>query len=300
MIFKDYYKILGLDTNKASMDELKTAYRVQAKKYHPDVNVGNNMAAERFKDINEAYSVLSDSASRKKYDRMWNSKIGKRKQRIEQNRKPSEGVVNDFVNILFGNVNEKNDKKIEKKIEKIKGENIETQIDVSIQEAFYGATKKISLRTIDDKNKNIDIVIPKGITNGQTIRLLGQGKEGTNGGKNGDLYIKINIKDSKVYKLIDMDLHTELLLTPWEASLGTKLELNAIDETISLIVPEGIGSGEKVTIPGKGYKNANGERGDLIAEVKIVVPKDLSKEERKIYKKLKEISKFEPRKSVIE
>jgi curved DNA-binding protein len=180
----------------------------------------------------------------------------------------------------------------------VKGENIETQIDVTIEEAFYGANKKISLRAVDGKMKNFTIKVPSGIRNGEKIRLLGQGKLGANGGKNGDLLIKINISNTKKYKLHGFDIYTDLFLTPWEAALGTKANVETIDDSTSIFVPNGIESGEKIRIPKKGYKDGKGGRGDLVAEVKIMVPKELSEEETNIYKKLKEISNFEPRNNI--
>lgn len=187
------------------------------------------------------------------------------------------------------------EEKINKKTP-IKGENIETEINVSLEEAFYGHNKKISLRTIEGKMKTFDIKIPAGIRNGERIRLIGEGKKGINGAKNGDLYIKINIENTKKYKLHGYDLYTDLLITPWEAALGTKVEIDSIDEKNTIIIPKGLETGETLRITGKGYKNGTGGRGDLVAEVKIMVPKELSEEETKIYQKLKEISKFEPRK----
>ena len=127
--------------------------------------------------------------------------------------------------------------------------------------------------------------------------MIGQGKAGVNGGKNGDLFIKVNIQNSKRFKLNGIDLYTDLRLTPWEAALGTRATINTIEDTTSVYVPKGIESGEKIRIQGKGYKDGKGGKGDLIAEVKIVVPKDISKEEEQLYKKLEEISKFNPRRN---
>ena len=126
--------------------------------------------------------------------------------------------------------------------------------------------------------------------------MIGQGKQGKNGGKNGDLYIKINIEDGKKYKIKGKDLYTIVPISPWEAALGTKAKVNSIDDTKSQIyIPNGIQSGEIIEIPQKGYKNANGERGNLVAQIKIVVPEKLTKEETEMFKRLKEISKFNPR-----
>ena len=302
MIFKDYYKILGLDTNKVTADEIKYAYREQAKKYHPDINSESNFSEERFKDINEAYKVLSDVLSRRKYDRMWNSRIGYKKKN-EESKREEGSLFSNFFNMFFGGMTEKEEKqsttkgKNKNKVPK-KGENVETEIEVSIEEAFYGANKKVSLRTVEGKMKTFTITIPVGIRNGEKIRLLGQGKKGQNGGNNGDLFIKVHIVNNKKFALDGIELHTSLLLTPWEAALGTKVTIDTIDETVSLHVPQGIQSGEIVRIPGKGYKDGKGGQGDLIAEVKIMVPKNLTKEEKELFQKFSKISKFNPRNDI--
>ena len=178
----------------------------------------------------------------------------------------------------------------------IKGENIDTEINVSILEAFYGQEKKISLRALNGKMKTFTIKIPAGIRNHEKIRLMGQGKPGENGGRPGDLLIKIQIENDAKYALEGIDLYTNLYLTPWEAALGTKVELASIDEEISLHVPQGIESGEIIKIENKGYLDGKGGRGDLIAKVCIMVPKDMTDQEKKLFQELKKISNYNPRK----
>lgn len=300
MIFKDYYKILEIDTNKVTADEIKQAYREQAKKYHPDVNVGNQVSEERFKDINEAYRVLSNPVARRKYDRMWVSRIGNRrkKQAYEESRRNKNDVFSDFFHMFFGEEESKEESATAKKNKKnppVKGENIETAISISIEEAFYGLNKKISLRTVDGKMKTFNIKVPAGIRNNEKIRLIGQGKAGQFGGKNGDLFIKIQIEPNNKFELVGYDIYTHLSLTPWEAALGTRVNLEGIDDTVLVYIPAGIESGEKLRIPGKGYKDGKGGRGDLTATIKIMVPKQLTDEEKELYEKLKEVSNFNPR-----
>ena len=300
MIFKDYYRILELETNRVSIDKIKANYRELAKRYHPDVNIENKAAEERFKDINEAYRVLSDSNAKRKYDRMWNNYVGnKKKKEFEESKRASDSVFSDFFNMFFGNVREEKEE-IQKKTKKpaIKGENVETEIDVSIEEAFYGLQKKISLRTVEGNMKTFSVKVPSGIRNNEKIRLIGQGKEGENGGKNGDLLIRINIQDNNKFKLNGCDLYTDLYLTPWEAALGTRVKVASIDENVSLYIPAGMQSGERVKIPQKGYKDGKGGRGDLVIEAKIVVPKMLTEEERASYENLAKVSKFNPRKEL--
>ena len=290
MIFKDYYKILGLETSRVSIDEIKVAYRNAAKKYHPDVNVGDSLAEERIKDINEAYRVLSVPSSKRKYDRIWNS-------HNLVNKKFNIKGKDSIVKMFFGNIKQSHEEKRENKgKEPLRGENVETEINTTIYEAFYGLDKKISLRTVDGKMKTFTVTVPQGIRNGEKIRLIGQGKPGINGAKNGDLFIKINIKNDKRFKLQGSDMYTDLLITPWEAALGTRVNIQSIDEETKVYIPQGIQSGEKIRIPGKGYKDGKGSRGDLIAEVKIMVPKKLTNEEKKIFEELNHISTFNPRK----
>lgn len=292
MVFKNYYKILDLETSRVSIDEVKQAYRQAAKKYHPDLNVGDTLAEERIKDINEAYKTLSVPASKRKYDRIWNSKFEKGKKAFS-----SKSEKNVFFNMFLGNIEEKETLKKEKIKNPIKGENIETEIRVKINEGFYGATKQISLKDIDGSSKTFSVKIPEGIRDGEKIRLIGQGKQGKNGGKNGDLFLKVKIEDDKKFKLKGYDIYTEIPITPWEAALGIKTSIGTIDDETNIYIPKGIQSGEKLVISNKGYKGKNKDiRGNLIVKVRIVVPKELTNEEKQIYKKLSEISKFNPRK----
>lgn len=291
MVYKNYYKILDLETNHVSIEEIKNAYRQAAKKYHPDLNVGDKLAEERIKDINEAYKTLSVPASKRKYDRIWNSKFAKGQKAFS-----GKGKKDAILNMFIGDL-KSNDTDTEKKIkgQPVKGDNIETEISTTIEEAFYGTDKKISLRTNEGKIKTISVKIPEGILNGEKVRLIGQGKQGENGGKNGDLYLRINIENSSKFKLQGYDLYTDLYLTPWEAALGTRASVKTIDDETKVYIPQGTQSGEKVRIPGKGYKKASGTRGDLVAEIKVMVPKKLTNEEKSIYEKLSEISNFNPR-----
>lgn len=297
MIFKDYYKILGLTTNKVSIDEIKIAFREQAKKYHPDVNKQTKNAEERFKDINEAYKVLSGTATKRKYDRLWYTRIGKKikKQETRSSRNNNNNIISEFKTIFFGqNQDVEAKSKVYKKIP-IKGENVETQINVKLEDAYFGLEKKISLRTVQGKMKTFNVKIPSGIRDGEKIRLTGQGKTGTNGGKNGDLFIKINIINNKKFKLDGCDIVTDLYISPWEAALGKKVKVDSIEDTVEIEIPAGIQSGEKIKIEQKGYRDGQGGRGNLVANIKTVVPKELTEEEKELFEKLREISKFNPR-----
>lgn len=296
MIFKDYYKILNLDTNKVTENQIRIAFREQAKKYHPDINKQSMYSEERFKDINEAYRVLSNNSTKRKYDRMWNSKVGRKKQKaqFEESKREKGSAFSEFFNMFFGETATKTTEKENKNVP-VKGENIETEITVKLEDAYYGLEKKISLRTVKGQMKTFSVKVPSGIRNGEKIRLLGQGKQGVNGGKNGDLFIKINIENNKKFKLQGCDILTNVYISPWEAALGKNINIESIEENITLNIPAGIQSGEQIIIPNKGYKDGQGGRGNLIAEIETVVPKNLTEEEKELFVQLQNISNFNPR-----
>ena len=169
MKYKDYYKLLGLGTSRVSIEEIKTAYRAAAKRYHPDLNVGDSLAEERIKDINEAYRILSVPSTKRKYDRVWNSRNNvKNYQKIKGK---------NIFSMFLGDVQKTETENVKNMKNPIKGENIETEIKVSLEDAFYGLEKKISLRTVEGKMKTFSVKIPEGIRNGEKIRLIGQGKK---------------------------------------------------------------------------------------------------------------------------
>lgn len=280
MIFKDYYKILGFETNRVTNEDIKNAYREMAKKFHPDINVGNSSAEEIFKDVNEAYKILSNQKSRRKYDFSWNRYVGKK----TSNKQEKRTVKQILLDIFFGGIT----KNIpQKPIEPKYGENINTQIDISIEEAFFGRNKNLKFKTVQGKETSFSIKIPAGIQNNDKIRIPGQGKTGLHGGKNGDLLITVNIKDSKNIKLVGTDLYVEIPLNVWEAALGTNKKIQVLKEEIQIIIPECTSSGEKLTIKGKGYKNGKGDRGNLYVITKIVLPKKIDEKQKEIYKLLK-------------
>jgi len=298
MIFKDYYKILGLETNKVTIDQIKVAYRDQAKKYHPDLNKESGISEERIKDINEAYNILSNPSTRRKYDRMWNGRIRKKKNKKKQKAETSGSIIKDFLVILFGENFIKKDKKPKETKVKIKGENIETDVEISIEEAYFGTNKKIALRAIDGKMKQIEVKVPAGIIENERIRLIGLGKAGKNGGKNGDLLIRVKMDSNSNLKLMGYDIYTDLKITPWEAALGKKIKMNVLNEDINILIPPCTSSGEVIKVKEKGYKDGKGTRGDLLIEIKIVLPKNINKKQKEIYQELAETNSYNPREAV--
>lgn len=301
MIFKDYYKILGFDDNKADAEQIKIAYREQAKKYHPDVNGANRNTEERFKDINEAYRILSNPANRKKYDRAWNVNIGRRKNREKLGNKSekTDSFKDSLFSMFFGYTPKYKKEKREEEVGVRKGEDIETEIEITLEEAFYGKTKKISLRTVSGNLKTITVKVPAGIRNKERIRLIGQGRKGPKDEKAGDLFIKVKVLENDRFILKGYDLYTKALLTPWEAALGSRIKVQGIDDIEEIEIQGGTTSGEEIVIENKGFKDGKGRRGNLICQIQIMIPKSISTEEANKYRELQKISEFNPRKTYV-
>lgn len=292
MGFKDYYEILGLQSNKVTDTQIKNAYREYVKKYHPDVNSGNKISEERFKDIGEAYKVLSNPVSKRKYDRTWIRNRAKIGSSYEKDNEYPDTFLTGLSKILFG----RDLLKIKPKDNiPAKGDNINTEIDINVLEAYKGVTKKISLKDINNQSKTYSVNIPSGIQNGEKIKLSHLGKKGKNGGKNGDLIIKININNTSKYILEGNILKSYLDITPWEAGLSSNVLYEGIDGSFNIYVPEGTQSGEHFSIPNKGYLKKDGTRGDLLLETRIKVPKKLTENEKKLFTQLKQESNFNPR-----
>lgn len=327
MEYKDYYKILGVSRD-ATHEEIQRAYRKLARKYHPDVNK-DPKAEEKFKEINEAYEVLRDPEKRKKYDQ-----LGTVWKHGEEFRPPPEwdfhvefeqgpfGTVrrtyywggtgtgntfSDFFEALFGSGRFRQAyhpgyEDIEFIVPE-RGPDYESAIRISLEDAFKGGVKTITVQSqrISPNGKPIieekqyQVRIPPGILPGQKIRLAGQGGEGKNGGERGDLYLKVEIEPHPVFRLKGRDLYMDLPITPWEAALGSKITINALSGPINVTIPPGIQSGQKLRIKGKGMPNPKGEPGDLYVVVKIMVPKNLTSKERELMEELKKTSSFNPR-----
>jgi curved DNA-binding protein len=302
MQYNDYYSALGLGKN-ASQDEIKKAYRKLAKKYHPDINPGNKQAEEKFKQISEAYEVLSDPEKRKKYDTFGNatnfkngydfdpSQFGKNV-RYEY-RTSGSGNRSDFFNMFFGengfdfesifnNIGASG----RRKNYSYDGEDIETQIELTIEEGFKGVEKRITLRS-QKGDKSLTFKVPKGVKDGEKIRLTGQGEHGVNGGKNGDLYLLVKLKSNDKFNIEGNNLSTSLDVMPWEAALGGERAVETLDGKILIKIPAGIQTDSKIRVQGKGYTDRNGVRGDLYIKVRIVNPVIINSEMKSLYEKLR-------------
>jgi len=312
MKYKDYYSLLGVNKT-ATADEIKKAYRVLAKKYHPDANVGNIEAEEMIKEINEAYEVLGSESKRKHYDSIVNrfsfitnfefdpKKFGfKEKPEFSGS---EDGAFSDFYNLFFGNESIEFDEKtfekgFAKKEETLlfkRGEDVFVNYEITLEEAFYGLTTNIKIKTAANKIKEYEITIPSGTQTGDKVKLLGKGLPGTIGAPPGDLYVNLVVKKHDTLTLKGKDLEVDILVTPWEAIFGGRAIVNGIDGKLNVKIPAGVQTSNKLRIEGKGYKSGIA-RGDLIGNIKIVVPNELTEEEQTLFKKLSEVSNFEPRK----
>lgn len=294
MKYKNYYKILELKSDRVSDEEIKNAYRRLAKKYHPDINPGDEVASEKFKLVNEAYQVLGNEVSKKKYDRIHN--IYRVKDTIEDTKeKINFDGMSDMIGMVFGKKEQSNFENKNKSIP-ITGEDLESKIDITLEEAFFGTEKKLAFRTVTGDIKNISVKIPKGIRTGEKVRLAKQGKPGKNGGEPGDLYIKIEIMKNDFFEVKGFDLCMNLKLSPWEAALGTEVKIENIDSSILVNVPAGTESGEILRIANSGFWNTSTYgRGDLLLNIQIMVPKELTDIEKLLFEKLEAVSNFKAR-----
>ena len=314
MKYRDYYEILGVD-KKASQDEIKKAYRKLAKKYHPDTHPGDKAAEDKFKEANEAYEVLGDAEKRKKYDQFGRegqfangadfdpSQYGFGNNVRYEYRQGVNGDFSDFFNMffggsdpfdsfggsggIFGQKQARGSRFTQNR--QMKGEDNEATLEITPAEGFSGAERKISFRTASGE-RTISLKIPAGIKPGERIKLTGQGGPGVNGGKNGDLYLKVEFRRDSGFELEGMNLEAQVELFPWEAALGAEISFMTLDGKISVKIPAGIQTGNKIRVGGKGYRDKAGARGDLYLRVKIVNPERLDKAQRELYEKLRDIS----------
>lgn len=311
MKYKDYYETLGVNKN-ATQAQIKKAYRKLAKKYHPDTNPGDKEAENMFKAVNEAYEVLGDPERRKKYDNMGQnfdfqngydfdpSRFGFGRNVRYEYTSGADNDFSDFFNMFFGRggidfddiFNTGMKGAYRRKQFSMDGDDREIKVRLSPEEGFKGVKKRIRL-AVNGQKKTINFKIPRGINEGEKIKLAGQGIPGKGGGKNGDLYLVAGFESGK-FKVNGSDLETSARVSPWDAALGAGISIETLDGRISVNIPPGIQTDQKIRVSGKGYINKPGARGDLYITVKIVNPKTLTSEEKKLYKKLSDISEFKP------
>ena len=318
---EDFYQTLGVPRN-ASQDEIQRAYRQLARTYHPDINHDPG-AEDRFKEVSEAYDVLSDPQTRHRYDAFgrdfrqvpedvdpetWRrSRAGARAGagRGGGRTRSSAGTggfdfnsggdidIDDLLGGIFGGRGGGFGSR--RGFGPIPGADTEAEIELTVEEAYHGGRRSITLTGGDGTSRSFDVTIPPGVTDGQRIRLAGQGGRGSDGARNGDLYLIVRIAPHPRYRLEGRDLHVELRLAPWEAALGTSVALDTPGGEIKVKVPGGTSSGRRIRLRGRGLPNPKGKAGDLFAEARIMVPPKLSRAERRLFEQLAAESDFDPR-----
>ena len=296
--YKDYFEVLGVPRD-ASQEEIRRAYRKLAREYHPDLNRESD-AEERFKEVGEAYEVLSDPDKRERYDRLgaqWRAREGASGSgsfedfvdrqgfggdaRVEF----GEGGFSEFFERLFG------DGAAARTSGPLRGLDREAVFELSLEDALAGGRRRLSL----EDGRSLDVNIPAGVREGQRIRLAGQGAAGRDGGPAGDLYLRVRLKPHPTFRRRGDDLDLDLPVSPWEASLGATVPVSTLTGTARVRVPAGSSSGRRLRLRGRGLPKRGGGHGDLHAVVKITVPKHPSDQERDLFEKLAEVSEFDPR-----
>ena len=310
--YKDYYESLGV-SRTASPDEIKKAFRKLAREFHPDVAKDKKKAEERFKEINEAYEVLSDPGNRKKYDELgahWKSGA-------EFRPPPGQGGFNggqsfrggragaeefhfggtgfsDFFEQLFGGrmrgggFSQRGGFAPEEMAER--GADIEGDIMVTLEEAAHGSVRTVNV-THGERRESHQVKIPPGIAEGQKLRLTGRGESGSGGGESGDLYLRVRFAKHPDFEVEGHNLLHELELAPWEAALGAEIAVPTLAGRVNIKIPAGTASGQKLRVRGRGL----GKEGDLFVVTKIVVPNKINDAQKKLWEQLAHESKFNPR-----
>lgn len=310
MEYKDYYKILGVERG-ASETDIKKAFRKLAHKYHPDVSKEKD-AEVKFKDVNEAYQTLSDPEKRAAYDQ-----LGQRRDGSNCEPPPGWGGFGgagasgfggfdfgdsgfDFSD-LFSHMGASRARQPEA------GEDLNAEVQITPEQAFNGTTVSLSLREpeagadgrVRHVTKTLEVKVPAGTISGQRMRLAGKGGPGYNGGPNGNLYITINISEGGRFRVDGRDVYLTVPLAPYEAVLGTEAVIPTLSGgKISVKVPAGAKAGQKIRIAGKGFPNKKGAAGDMYLVISIVVPPAPTEEEKELYKRLSEVSTFNPRENL--
>jgi curved DNA-binding protein len=302
MAYIDYYKVLGLSKN-ASQDDIKKAYRKLARKYHPDLNPNDKEANVKFQQINEANEVLGDPEKRKKYDQYGEN--WKHAEKFEQARQQQGGGSNqyyydnsgnpfegfsqgfgtedfsDFFSDLFGGRSGRTNRRNSQ----FKGQDYTTELRISLRDAAN--THK---QTLNINGKQIRITIPAGVSNGQQIKLKGQGGPGANGGPNGDLYITFILLEDPKFKRLNNDLTTTAEIDLYTAVLGGEITVNTLDGKVKLKVSPGTQNGTKVRLKGKGFPvyKKEGEHGDLFVTYQVKIPTHLTEKQKNLFEQLAE------------
>lgn len=310
MEYKDYYETLGV-ARGASQDEVKRAYRKLARKYHPDLNKETD-AEVRFKQIGEAYEVLSDPEKRAAYDQLgagytpgqefkpppdWDAGFE------FSGRSPAGGEqdFSDFFETLFGGMRGRTGGFSTRTRYRARGEDHHAKVVIDLLDAFNGATRNLSLRSpqVDEtghvvlRERTLNVKIPKGVTDGQQIRLKGQGSPGLGDGPAGDLYLTVELAPDRLYRADGRDIYIDLPVAPWEAALGATIKTPTPNGPVNLKIPEGSWQGRKLRVKGRGIPAD--PPGDFYAVLQIELPPAHSEAAKKIYEEMADRLAFDPR-----
>jgi curved DNA-binding protein len=313
--YKDYYESLGVPRS-AGADEIKKSFRKLARQHHPDVAKDKKKSEEKFKEINEAYEVLSDPDKRKKYDELgadWKSGAEFRPppgygrapggQTFRGGRPGAQEFefdgtgFSDFFEQIFGSRMrgagsgfDRRGAVTEEDFVSERGRDVEGDIMVTLEEAARGSIRSVTVRH-GSRNETHQVKIPAGVTEGQRLRIAGRGEHGSGGGSAGDLYLRVRMAKHPDFEVEDHNLIYEAELAPWEAALGAEISVPTLAGPVKIKIAPGTQSGQKLRVRGRGL----GASGDLIVVTKIVVPTKISDAEKKLWEQLKRESKFNPR-----
>ena len=317
--FRDYYETLGI-SKSATADEIKSSFRKLARKHHPDMAKDKKVAEEKFKEIYEAYEVLSDPEKRKKYD-----EYGSNWEHAGQGFPPNAGGggragyggggfgggspfgnggagdggefhfggtgYSDFFEQFFGTRRGRGyGGGVDFEETPQKGRDVEADILVTLEEALNGATRQISFRKGSAPEvQTYTVKIPKGVSEGQRIRLAGQGGAGGAHGEAGDLYLRVKLQQHPDFRFVGSDIYHEAEVAPWQAVLGGELTIPTPDGRAKIKIPAGTQNGRKFRIPGRGLPGKGGERGDFYAIVEISIPESVTPEQKTLWEKLAQL-----------
>ncbi|WP_268799357.1 curved DNA-binding protein [Pseudomonas huanghezhanensis] len=309
MDFKDYYKILGVEPT-ADDKQIKTAYRKLARKYHPDVSKEKG-AEDKFKEANEAYEVLSSAEKRAEYDDI--RKYGQQGRPFQgppgwQNRAgagaggfDSTGDFSEFFSSIFGGRAQQGGRA---QSSGRRGQDVEMELPVFLEETLSTESKQVSFKVAQhnasgqrmaDVTKTLNVKIPAGVTDGERIRLKGQGAPGIGGAENGDLYLILRLAPHPNFDVEGHDLIITVPLAPWEAALGAKIAVPTLTGKINLTIRPDSQAGQRLRVKGNGLMNKQGQRGDLYAQLKVVMPKSTDDAAKALWEKLADTAAFDPR-----
>ena len=318
--FKNYYDVLGVAKNASDAD-IKKAFRALARQYHPDVAKDKTVAERKFKEINEANEVLSDPDKRRKYDELganWNQpeqQAAHQHQGYGFGGGAEEGSefhfegtgFSDFFEQFFGsrgssygNFGQAQQSGSGRQPISQRGRDIEGDLLVTLDEVVHGSTRTINLQRTDPRTgqsstQTLQVRIPPGVREMQLIRLAGKGQEGIGGGASGHLYLRVKFAKHPDYRMQGTDLYYDLELAPWEAVLGTHVNIPTLDGVASLRIPAGTLAEQHIRLRGKGLPISGGARGDLYAKVSIQVPAQVTPAQRALWEALASASTFNPR-----